>query len=351
MAGMDDTGGNVIDKAQINTEKTPEDRPVTFTGDRWLDGVIWARALHINNRTAGMHLTTLPAPFIEAVMDACEKTGVDCDFQEIKEHEDGVIPIRLILHARDPIFRKLTNVKGDRWLSPSFDLEFLKGYLQAIMCFANSGLSMRPSPKLMNDLKAVLDALGIPYSVAGNPVFAAIHIKSSKHIDANGIIPGFMAFARLEDEKIKFMEASMDPDERSSEVEIETVAMLYNRDARQNARPLKDLTNEQLMNIISDTGPRSRTKRRVAVRELGHRDAKGLAADFANLVIARTVRRRLEEDILLMLFKWGCKEELVRILHGKISPGTEFLVRHYLFSMERAAGYQSRPEISDYHML
>jgi len=343
MAGTDGIEIIIIDETQERARRAAEGRVVSFTGDPWLDGVVWARAIHINDSAVGMYLTTLPAPFIEAVMDSAEAAGLACELQEIKEHEDGVIPIRLVLKARDPVFRELRHIKGLRWLSPSFDIEFLRGYLQAIMHNAMNGLSLRPSPKLICDVKAVLDALDIPHWVPTNPGSGVIHIKSSRHADAHGIIPGFMKLVRLEDQRFRSMEESMGHDEWNAEMEIETAAMLYNRETRLNARPLINLTNEQLMAIISDAGPRSRTKRRAALRELEHRDARCLAAELADLIVARTVRNRLEEDILHRLFIWGCREELTRILLGRPSTRVEFRVQQYLRMMERTSGGPSGP--------
>jgi len=327
---MAETGLLIIDEAQERTAKIAEGRTVSFTGDPWLDGVIWARAIPINNSTVGMYLTNLPAPFTEAVLDAAAAAGLACEFEEKKEHEDGVIPIRLLLHADGPIFKGLSHSKGDRWVSTSFGIEFLTGYLQAIMHNATNGLSLRPSPNLHNDVTAVLDFLGIPYWVPVNRNIGEIHIKSTKLVDANGIIPGFMALVRLEDERIEAMEAAMSQDEWNSEMEIETMAMLRNREVRLQARPLKDLMEEQLIALIGDDSPRTRTKRKAALRELEQRGARHRADDLALLVLMRKVRKRLVDDILHVLFMWGCRDALMAIEAGNIDLITQIDCRSYI---------------------
>ena len=139
------------------------DHELVFTGDPFLDGVIWARGVRKTLTSADIAVANMPYEFVNALQERAEALGFQTDYLEF--HRKGGEDLRLIIAGDVERFRGLP-MHRERRLVPGLPHSFLAGYMMA--CARVPKITSRdldqPAPLRLHiwhePVQDVLDALG-----------------------------------------------------------------------------------------------------------------------------------------------------------------------------------------------
>jgi hypothetical protein len=163
--------------------------PKGITGDSFLDGFLWGRAIRQSGGVVRCTVSSRPSALIEEIVGRAEEVGLAIDFEENKHS--------LILVLTDPEgtrFLRLPNGLRDRAIRPDIDDEFLSGFFCARLSkspiFAVSWNSSSP------DLLETLDALGANYIIDEYGNTSTVRLRMNGLPD---VMKRFLDFIKAED--------------------------------------------------------------------------------------------------------------------------------------------------------
>lgn len=105
-----------------------EDEHPRFTGNDWLDGIIWGCAAKETKCSAKLALSDVPFPIIERICGELERLELEVDFVETPNAITRQVDLRLIVASVDPIFSDLPKYSMRRMLA-THPAEFIDGFI------------------------------------------------------------------------------------------------------------------------------------------------------------------------------------------------------------------------------
>lgn len=136
---------------------------IEFTGDLWLDGIIYAYGVPQSGKILRITVSRLPAVLAEEIREKFEEKGYDTNYIEQYNGLTKRIDLKLLVSSVDPIFRGLPRL-SDRRIPYDIEEEFLDGFLMVItyphFYQGNDGIRIH-YPMPYDDLEYFLQQKGI----------------------------------------------------------------------------------------------------------------------------------------------------------------------------------------------
>jgi hypothetical protein len=145
-----------------------DDYPLRITGNRFLDGVLWARGTRKSLTIAEVRLSSLPPSLMERIERAAQESGFETEFKEVPMKHS--LELLMVMAGTNEMFRPLIKY-GERRLVPGLPREFLVGYFMACARVqglnepeinpANVQMEFRPFHDPVDDCLEGLASLGV----------------------------------------------------------------------------------------------------------------------------------------------------------------------------------------------
>lgn len=102
-----------------------------FTGDKWLDGFIFAFGSPKNKKCVIIDVSNAPIPIIGKIERKLIKLGYDVDIREVFNQLTKQYNLKMYGYGTEPIFKDMVRY-SDRRLTYDEDIEYLNGFFTAI---------------------------------------------------------------------------------------------------------------------------------------------------------------------------------------------------------------------------
>jgi hypothetical protein len=102
-----------------------------FTGDKWLDGFIFAFGSPKNKECVIIDVSNTPIPVIGKIERKLIELGYDVDMREVFNQLTKQYNLKVYGYGVEPVFKKMQRY-SDRRLTYDEDIEYLNGFFTAI---------------------------------------------------------------------------------------------------------------------------------------------------------------------------------------------------------------------------
>lgn len=303
-----------------------EQNNITITGKPWIDGIIWGRSSPLSLSKIRLNITYMPAPMIEKILNELnnqyeiEIIKMSSEYEQengeiIPLGETGLETIYMYISSNEPIFRNLPKTRGERKISIENHIDFIEGYLQSIMHYRSKNeLRIYPVQTTREDIFKILTFLQIEF--IENP--ALLYIKNPMS-NTNPLIKRYLTFIEDEENYFKLEELSQDELESIKESIDFYENRLKKRREILKERKLIELSDDELIKIIFD---KSNRLKRGALEEIKYRNnsqdyiSEAIRTEYFHDIITLSIERRIETEIIGILFDWN-KLEILNDIHDK----------------------------------
>jgi hypothetical protein len=315
-----------IGKTLTKFRSIREQNNIVITGKPWIDGIIWGRSSPLSLSKIRLNITYMPAPMIENILNELNKE-YEIDIikmsSELENVEGETLPVSdigtetvyMYISSNDLIFRNLPRTRGERRISIENNVEFIEGYLQSIMHYRSKNeLRIYPVQATREDILKILTFLQIEF--IENP--ALLYIKNPIS-NTNPIIKRYLTFMEDEENFFKLEELSQDELKSIKESINFSENRLKKRKEILKKRKFIELSDDKLIKIIFD---KSNRLKKSAFEELKYRNesrdsiAEAIRMEYFHDVVNLSIDRRIETEIIGILFDWK-KLEILNDIHNK----------------------------------
>lgn len=237
----------------------------TFTGNSWLDGIIWSKGVKKSKSRINIYVDNLPYPLIDEIVNSFDELEFETDLDELFFKTTREQQLFMIVVSPIPIFENLPSFKERRILK-THPKDFLEGFLIArLRIFKKRRGTLAYTLRVIDigireNIEDILDYLGVEYRLQNTKI----------EIDRNSYdIPPFDKYLEmLEKEKKELFISELDVDKITSDIVNEIMSKQITQDFSNLPTPNFEIVLKEIENFIERNSERNILKEYFSLMEI-----------------------------------------------------------------------------------